>query len=163
MSRDRNKAMLMGNLGDAPEIRTLGSGARVAVLSLCTTRYWTGRDGQPKEKKNWHRIEVWDSMKGTFEFVEDYLGKGDRIDVEGEIDYDSYEDEGGKRRWTTRIKPHEIRAAGELSGPKARGRGRSGSGERSESRVPAGVGAGGGAYDDFQAPPMGDDDDDLPF
>ena len=162
MSRDRNKAMLMGNLGDAPEIRTLGSGARVAVLSLCTTRYWTGRDGQPKEKKNWHRIEVWDSMKGTFAFVEDYLGKGDRIDVEGEIDYDSYEDGEGKRRWTTVIKASEIRAAGELSGPKARGRGRSGSGERSESRVPAGVGAGGGAYDDFQAPPF-EDDDDLPF
>ena len=161
MSRDRNKAMLVGNLGDAPEIRTIPSGARVAVLSLCTTRHWNDRNGKPQEKKNWHRIEVWDSLPGTFAFVEDYLGKGDRIDVEGEIDYKSYEDrDGGKPRWTTIIKATEIRASGELSGPKARGRGRAG--ERAETRQPAGVGAGGGSYDDFQAPPF-EDDDDLPF
>lgn len=161
MSRDRNKVFLVGNLGDHPEIRTTPGGARVAQLSLCTTRRWNDRQGEPQEKKNWHRVEVWDSMKGTFGFVERFLGKGDRIDVEGEIDYHSYQDKDGVTRWATVIKAIEIRPAGELSGPQARGRGKSG-GERSETRVPAGVAAGGGDYADFQAPPF-EDEDDLPF
>ena len=162
MSRDRNKAFLVGNLGDAPQIRTVPGGSRVATLSLCTTRRWT-RDGEPQEKKNWHRVEVWDSLAGTFSFVERFLGKGDRIDVEGEIDYHSYTDKDGVQKWVTVIKAYEIRPAGELSGPEARGRGR-GSAARQEAPVAAGVGAGagGGEYADFQAPPF-DEDDDLPF
>ena len=158
MARDRNLVFLVGNLGDAPEIRTIPNGSRVAQMSVCTTRRWTDNHGEAQERKNWHRVEVWDSMKGTFGFVERFLGKGDRIDVEGEIDYHSYQDKDGNTRWSTVIKASEIRPVGDLSGPDARGRG-----GRTEARVPAGVAAGGsGDYDDFQAPPL-EDDDDLPF
>lgn len=159
---DRNLVMLVGNLGDEPEIRTTPTGKRVATFSICTKRVWRDGAGELREKKNWHTVEVWDSLKSTFGFVERFLGKGDRVDVEGEIDYSSYDDREGRKVWKTIIKAREIRAAGELSGPEARGRGR-GSQRRSEAPAPAAVGAGaGGEYDDFQAPPF-EDDDDLPF
>ena len=101
MSRCLNKATLIGYLGADPEIRTTPSGARVAQFSLATTRRWNDRDGKPCEKTQWHRIVVWDSLPATFGFVEKYLRKGDRVYVEGEIDYRSYEDNGsraGRRR-----------------------------------------------------------------
>jgi single-strand DNA-binding protein len=159
---DRNLAMLVGNLGDEPEIFTTSTGKRVATFRLCTKRVWRNGAGEEQEKKNWHTVKVWDSQKGLFGFVERFLGKGDRVDVVGEIDYDSYVDSEGRTIWKTIIKAREIRAAGELSGPEARGRGR-GSQRRSQAPAPAGVGGGGGGqYDDFQAPPF-EDDDDLPF
>jgi single-strand DNA-binding protein len=116
MSRCVNKATLMGNLGADPEIRTIPSGARVAVLSLATTRRWTDRDGKLREKTQWHRIVVWDSLPATFAFVEKHVRKGDRLYAEGEIDYRSYEDKGGVTRWTTEIKASEVLKAGEVSG-----------------------------------------------
>jgi hypothetical protein len=91
MSRCLNKATLIGYLGADPEIRTTSSGARVAQFSLGTTRRWEGRDGKPREKTQWHRVLVWDSLAATFAFVEKYLRKGARVYVEGEIDYRSYE------------------------------------------------------------------------
>jgi single-strand DNA-binding protein len=113
MSRCLNKATLIGYLGADPEIRTTSSGARVAQFSLGTTRRWNDRNGQPQEKTQWHRVLVWDSLPGTF--VEKYLRKGDRVYVEGEIDYRSYETDSGDTRWTTEIKASEILGAGEFA------------------------------------------------
>ena len=163
MSRSLNKVMLIGNLGQDPEIRTIPSGARVAQFSLATTRKWTGKDGQPQERTEWHRVVVWDSLPGTFAFVEKFVGKGDRIYVEGQIEYRSYEDKDGVMRYSTEIRASELLAAGELSGGEG---GRRGGGAQSRTRsratAGAGAGAGGGDYDDFQAPGP-EDDDDLPF
>jgi single-strand DNA-binding protein len=113
MSRCLNKATLLGHLGADPEIRTIPGGARVAQLSLATTRRWNDGDGQSREKTQWHRIVVWDSLPATFGFVEKYLRKGDRVYVEGEIDYRSYEDNDGNTRWMTEIKASDVIAAGE--------------------------------------------------
>ena len=124
MSRCLNKATLIGNLGADPEIRTISSGARVATFSLATSQRWNDRDGKPCERTQWHRIVVWDSLPATFGFVEKYLHKGDRVYVEGEIDYRSYETDSGDTRWTTEIKATEVLGAGELAG----------SGERRASR-----------------------------
>jgi single-strand DNA-binding protein len=106
MSRCLNRATLIGYLGADPEIRTTPGGAR----------RWNDADGKPKEKKQWHRIAVWDSLPGTFRFVETYFRKGDRVFVEGEIDYRSYEDRDGGTRWTTEIRASEVLPAGVLSG-----------------------------------------------
>jgi single-strand DNA-binding protein len=114
MSRCLNKATLIGYLGADPEIRTIPSGARVAQFSLGTTRRWNDRDGKLREKTQWHRVQVWDSLPATFGFVEKYLRKGDRVYVEGEIDYRSYETDSGDTRWTTEIKASEILGAGAL-------------------------------------------------
>jgi single-strand DNA-binding protein len=62
MSRCLNRATLIGYLGADPEIRTLPGGGRVAHVALATTRRWNDRDGKPREKTQWHRITVWDSV-----------------------------------------------------------------------------------------------------
>lgn len=108
MSRCLNRATLIGYLGADPDVRTTTSGSRVAQLSLATTRRWNDGKGHTQEKTQWHRIVVWDSLPGMFAFVEKYLRKGDRVYVEGEIDYRSYEDGGGNARWVTEIQRGEI-------------------------------------------------------
>jgi single-strand DNA-binding protein len=114
MSRCLNKATLIGNLGADPEIRTIPTGARVATFSLATSQRWNDRDGKPCERTQWHRIVVWDSLPATFAFVEKYLHKGDRVYVEGEIEYRSFEDKGATR-WTTEIKAGDVLSAGTAS------------------------------------------------
>lgn len=114
MSRCLNKATLIGNLGADPEIRTIPSGARVATFSLATSQRWNDRDGKPCERTQWHRIVVWDSLPATFGFVEKYLRKGDRVYVEGEIEYRSFEDKG-VTRWMTEIKAGDVLSAGVVS------------------------------------------------
>jgi single-strand DNA-binding protein len=116
MSRCLNKATLIGYLGADPEIRTVSSGARFAQLSIGTTRRWSDREGNLREKTQWHRVLVWDSIPATFAFVEKYLRKGGRVYVEGEIDYRSYETAKGDTRWTTEIKASEVLAAGDTRG-----------------------------------------------
>jgi single-strand DNA-binding protein len=116
MSHCLNKATLIGYLGVDPKIRTIASGARVAQFSLATSRRWSDRDGKPQGKTQWHRVVAWDALPATFAFVENCLRKGDRVYVEGEIDYRSYETDAGDTRWTTDIKASEVLGAGERSG-----------------------------------------------
>ncbi|HEX8317191.1 single-stranded DNA-binding protein [Longimicrobium sp.] len=120
MSRCLNKATLIGYLGADPEIRTTSGGARVVQFSLGTTRRWNDRDGKPREKTQWHRVLVWDSLAATFGFVEKYLRKGDRVYVQGEIDYRSYETDSGDTRWTTEIKATDVLGVGETGGAERR-------------------------------------------
>ncbi|HEX8318887.1 single-stranded DNA-binding protein [Longimicrobium sp.] len=105
MARSLNKAILIGNLGQDPEIRTIPSGARVAQFSVATTRRWNGRDGQQQEKTEWHRIVVWEKL---VDIVEKWVKKGDRIYVEGEIEYRQYEDKDGVTKYMTEIRAREI-------------------------------------------------------
>ena len=84
MSRSLNKVMLIGNLGADPEVRSTASGTRVATLSLATSRSWTNQSGERQEKTEWHRVVCWDKLG---EIAERYLKKGDRIWVEGRIEY----------------------------------------------------------------------------
>jgi single-strand DNA-binding protein len=116
MSRCLNKATLIGYLGADPEIRTLQGGVRVAHFSVATTHRWNDGEGQAREKTQWHRIVVWDSLPSTFGFVEKHLRKGNRVYVEGGIEYRSYE-VGGSTRWATEIKAEEVMGAGEI-GPR---------------------------------------------
>lgn len=100
MSRSLNKALLIGNLGSDPEIRTTGDGTKVAGLSLATSRSWTDRDGQPQERTEWHRVTAWTNLA---DIAEQYLKKGDRVYIEGEIQHRSYEDRDGVTRYVTEI------------------------------------------------------------
>lgn len=154
MSRSLNKAILIGNLGQDPEIRSTGSGRRVANFSLATNRQWTDQSGQQQEKTEWHRIVVWGKL---VDVVERYLKKGDRVYIDGEIQYRQYEDKDGVTKYSTEINAREMIMLGGREGGAGSG-GDYGGGSR--AAAPAGGGKGG--YDDFDAPPM-DDDDDLPF
>ncbi|HET7231629.1 MAG TPA: single-stranded DNA-binding protein [Longimicrobium sp.] len=184
MARSLNKAMLIGNTGSDPEIRTIPSGARVAQFSVATSRRWTDKNNQQQEKTEWHRIVVWDRL---VDVVERYLRKGDRVYVEGEIEYRQYQDKDGVTKYATEIRAREIvLLGGKSDGGEGGGRGGGDWESRGGSRPAAsgargggggyggGGGGGGGAaggggggrggsdYDDFQAPPL-EDDDDLPF
>lgn len=157
MGRSLNKAMLIGNVGQDPEVRTIPSGARVAQFSLATGRRWNNAAGQPQEKTEWHRIVCWEKLA---DIIEKYVHKGDRVYVEGEIEYRQYQDKDGITKYSTEIRAREVVLLGG-----GRGEGGSGEGARAQRRELVGAGAGGrggGDYGDFQAPGL-DDDDDLPF
>jgi single-strand DNA-binding protein len=148
MSRSLNKVMLIGNIGAEPEIRATPSGTKVAKVSLATNRTFKDRSGQQQEKTEWHRLTFWDRLA---ELVEQYVHKGDRLYVEGRLEYSQTEDDKGNTRFWTDIVVLEMVMLG--------------------SSAPGG---GGGSYD--SAPrrrqpaagpatpsPFEPDDDDLPF
>ncbi len=171
MSRSLNKVMLIGNLGADPEVRSTNSGTRVATLSLATSRQWTTQAGEKQEKTEWHRCVVWNTRQsGLADVVEKYLKKGDRVYVEGRIEYRTWQDREGQTRYTTEI---NVRDLVMLSG---RGDG-GGAGERAEKGRRAGApaaekaaGAGASAeapakadsFEDFPEA-LDEEDDDLPF
>jgi single-strand DNA-binding protein len=98
MSRSLNKVMLIGNVGNEPEIRATGSGARVAKVSLATNRSFQDRSGQQQERTEWHRLTFFGRLA---DIVEQYVHKGDRLYAEGRIEYSQTQDEqGGTRYWT---------------------------------------------------------------
>lgn len=105
MSRSLNKAMIIGNLGSDPEVRSTSGGTRVATLSVATSRRWTDRDGQEQERTEWHRVVCWDRLA---EICEQYLSKGDRVYIEGRIEYRQWEGDDGRTRYTTEIRGREM-------------------------------------------------------
>jgi single-strand DNA-binding protein len=154
VSRSLNKAILIGNLGSDPDIRTTGGGTKVAEFSVATSRRWTDKSGQQQEKTEWHRIIAWSALA---DIAEQYLKKGDRVYLEGEIQYRSYEDKDGNTRYITEITAREMIM---LSGRDAPG-----GGSPSRSRQPASANRQAQkepSYEDFSAD-FPDDGDDLPF
>jgi single-strand DNA-binding protein len=156
--------MLIGNVGQDPEIRTIPNGARVAQFSVATSRRWNDKSGQQQEKTEWHRIVAWEKL---VEIIERYVKKGDRIYIEGEIEYRQYQDKDGVTKYTTEIRAREVVLLGSKSDGGGGGDWDRGGSRPAASGARSGTGGGGGAksgsdYDDFQAPPL-EDDDDLPF
>lgn len=165
MSRSLNKVQLIGNLGADPEIRTIPSGSRVATFSIATSRTWTNQSGQKQEKTEWHRCEVWNARRegtGLVEVIEKYVKKGDRVYVEGSIEYRSYEDKkDGATKYITEIKVRELMM---LSGKSDGGEG---GGRRAAAPAAAASGKEGGKgkdgeFSDFPEA-LDEEDDDLPF
>src|SRR6056297_1257967 len=105
MSRSLNKVMLIGNVGSDPEIRSTSSGARVGKVSLATNRSWQGRDGQTQEKTEWHRLTFFGRLA---DIVEQYVKKGDRLYVEGRIEYSQTQDDKGNTRYWTDVVVNEM-------------------------------------------------------
>ena len=97
MSRSLNKVKLSGNVGNDPEIRATSSGTRVGKVSLATNRSWTDRSGAKAEKTEWHRLTFFGRL---VDIVEQYVKKGDRLYVEGRIEYSQTEGDNGPRYWT---------------------------------------------------------------
>lgn len=90
MARSVNKIILVGNVGRDPDIHETQNGTKVAHVSLATNRRLTV-DGDVTERADWHRLTFWSRLA---QFAEDYISVGDRIYVEGRLEYDSYEREG---------------------------------------------------------------------
>jgi len=95
-----NKALLIGNLGQDPELRYTPSGRAVANFSIATTEQWKDKDGQKQERTDWHRIVLWGRQA---EIAKDYLRKGKQIYLEGRIQTRSYDDKDGNKKWITEV------------------------------------------------------------
>ncbi len=160
MSRSLNKVTLIGNLGADPEVRSTASGTRVATLSIATSRSWNNQAGERQEKTEWHRVVLWNNRgSGLADVAEKFLKKGDKVYVEGRIEYRTWEDREGKTRYTTEINAREMLM---LS---ARGAAGEAGGEPAQATVPqVAVAEKGqaGSYDDFPEA-LDEEDDDLPF
>lgn len=91
MSRSINKIILVGNVGRDPDVQKTASGTKVAHFSLATSRRVARGNGGFEERTEWHRLTLWDRLA---ELAEEYVRKGDRLYVEGRIEYDSFEKNG---------------------------------------------------------------------
>ena len=90
MSRSVNKVILVGNIGRDPDVQTTSGGTKVAHVSLATSRR-VPRNGSFEDRTEWHRLTLWDRLA---QLAEDYVRKGDRVYVEGRMEYDSFEKNG---------------------------------------------------------------------
>ena len=171
MSRSLNKVQLIGNLGADPEVRSTTGGNRVATFSLATSRSWSGPSGDKQEKTEWHRCVVWNTKSSQLaDIVEKYVKKGDKIYVEGRIEYRQWQDKEGQTRYSTEINVRElIMLGGGRGAQSSEGVDEGAGGSRGRSKSPAAERAksasGSASGDDFEDFPgaLEDEDDDLPF
>ena len=99
--RGINKVILIGNLGNDPEVRYMPSGSAVANVSLATSETWKDKQtGQQQERTEWHRLVFFGKLA---EIVNQYLRKGSKIYVEGRLQTRKWQDQGGQDRYTTEI------------------------------------------------------------
>jgi single-strand DNA-binding protein len=161
MSRSLNRAQLIGNLGADPEVRSTANGGRVANMSVATSRQWKGTSGDKQEKTEWHKIVLWNNKGANLaDIAERYCKKGDKVYVEGSIEYRSWQDKEGQTRYTTEIIARELillsgrtGESGEaFSAPRAAG----------SARATAAAPAKDESFEDFPEA-LDAEDDDLPF
>mgnify|MGYP002682084106 CR=1 FL=1 len=95
-----NRVHLIGNTGKDPEIRTTGSGKKVASFSLATSESYKDHSGQKVTETQWHNIKAWGNLA---EVAEKYVRKGQLLYIEGKVTYSSYDDKDGNKKYVTEI------------------------------------------------------------
>lgn len=101
MTRGVNKAIILGNVGQDPEIRFLPNGSPVANLSVATSEAWTDKQsGQKQERTEWHRIVAFNKLA---EIIQQYVKKGSKIYIEGKIQTRKWQGQDGQDRYSTEI------------------------------------------------------------
>ena len=160
MARSVNKVILVGNLGDDPELRYTNSGAAVCNMSLATNESYTDQDGNEVQQTEWHDVVAWERLG---EICEEYLSKGSQVYFEGKLQTNEWEDRDGNTRYSTEVKARDMmfldsnrQGAGDQGG-----RGGGSQPGSPGGRRPGGGSTGGGeeqSEDDTFEP-----DDDLPF
>ena len=117
MARGVNKVILVGNLGNDPDMRYTAGGAAVANISLATTDSWRDKEsGEKQERTEWHRIVFFGKLA---EIVGEYLRKGSQIYVEGRLQTRKWQDKEGTDRYTTEIVANDMQMLGSRSGGSA--------------------------------------------
>jgi single-strand DNA-binding protein len=168
VSRSLNKVTLIGNLGGDPEVRSTTGGSRVAQFSLATSRSWNSASGDKQEKTEWHRCVLWNTKGAQLaDVAEKYLKKGDKVYVEGRIEYRQWTDKEGQTRYTTEINVRELIMLGGRGGGADAGEADGGyAGSKSRApmeRAKSPAGAASPDFEDFPGALADDPDDDLPF
>ena len=101
MAGSVNKVILIGNLGQDPDIKTMQSGNKVCNLSIATSESWKDKTtGERKERTEWHRVVIF--AQGIMKIAEQYLRKGDKVYIEGQLETRSWEQDGQKK-YTTEV------------------------------------------------------------
>ena len=135
-----NKVILVGNLGDDPESRSLNNGGEVVNLRVATSETWKDKDGQRQERTEWHRVVIFNENLGRV--AKSYLKKGSKVYLEGQIQTRKWQDQSGADRYSTEIVLQRFR--GELVLLDSRGGGGGGGGDDFGGGYESGGGGGGG-------------------
>lgn len=157
-----NKVILVGRLGQNPEVRYTPSGAAVANFSVATNETWNDKSGQKQERTEWHRVVVWGKLA---ELCSQYLTKGRQCYLEGRLQTRQWQDKDGQTKYTTEIQAQTVQFLGGNAGAGADRQGQS----RDAGGAQAGGFNGGGGFNDFapSAGSMGSEpsftEDDIPF
>ncbi len=165
MAGSVNKVILIGNLGRDPEIKQMPSGGSIANLSIATSENWRDKtSGERKEKTEWHRVVVF--SEGLVRVVEQYLKKGAKVYIEGQLETRKWQDKDGNDKYSTEVVLRNFGSTLTMLDGRSEGGGAgAGSGGGYEDRAPArNAGAkakgGKGPSEDFSRP---DFDDEIPF
>jgi single-strand DNA-binding protein len=172
MAGSVNKVILVGNLGRDPEVRRLGSGDPVVNLRIATSESWKDKQsGERKEKTEWHSVVIFNENLGRV--AEQYLKKGSKVYIEGQLQTRKWQDQSGQEKYTTEIVLQRFRGeltildsrsggGGDYADEEGGGQvksggdfGRSSPMERRPAAASSGGGGGGSRYNDL--------DDDIPF
>ena len=109
-----NKVILIGNLGQDPEVKYMPSGGAVTNISIATTENWKDKaTGEKKEKTEWHRVVFFNRLA---EIVGEYLRKGSQVYIEGQLRTRKWQDQSGADRYSTEIVAREMTMLGGKSG-----------------------------------------------
>ncbi|WP_310468151.1 single-stranded DNA-binding protein [Sphingomonas sp.] len=159
-----NKVILVGNLGDDPEARSLNNGGEVVNLRVATSESWKDRDGNRQERTEWHRVVIFNENLGRV--AKSYLKKGSKVYLEGQIQTRKWQDQSGADKYSTEVVLQKFR--GELVLLDSRGDGGGARGGGADYGSDAGGFGGGGGSSRPQSRPQPaafdtDLDDDVPF
>ncbi len=114
MARGVNKVILVGTLGNDPEVKYMPNGGAVTNLSIATNESWTDKNtGQKQERTEWHRIVA---FRRLAEIMGEYLRKGSQVYIEGKLQTRKWQDQSGQDRYTTEIVANEMQMLGGRSG-----------------------------------------------
>lgn len=117
MARGINKVILVGNLGQDPEVRYTANGGAVANLTIATSESWTDKQsGQKNEKTEWHRVVMFNRLG---EIAGEYLKKGSQVYIEGKLQTRKWQDKAGQDRYTTEVVASEMQMLGGRAGGSA--------------------------------------------
>jgi single-strand DNA-binding protein len=153
MAGSVNKVILIGNLGADPEVRRLPSGEPVVNLSVATSESWRDRQtGERRERTEWHRVVIFNEQLAKV--AENYLKKGMKVYIEGQLQTRSWEDQSGQKRYTTEVVLQRFR--GELQMLDSRGGGEAAPAGSLGQGADFGQGGPGGGF-------TRDLDDEIPF
>ncbi len=170
MAGSVNKVILVGNLGRDPEVRTFQNGGKVVNLRIATSERWRDRNsGENRERTEWHSVAIFNEQLAKV--AEQYLRKGSKVYLEGQLETRKWQDQSGQERYTTEIVLRPFR--GELHMLDGRGEGGGGYGSDPsdpgyDSEPRGGYDRGGaearGGFDQRRPAPASQiDDDEIPF
>ena len=108
-----NKVILVGRLGQNPEVRYTPSGAAVANFSVATNESWSDKNGQKQERTEWHRVVVWGKLA---ELCAQYLAKGRQCYVEGRLQTREWQDKDGVKKYSTEVQAQTVQFLGATQG-----------------------------------------------